>query len=151
MTDRSSPIPTTPAPGYAGDVEPTDTWAALEADPAARLVDVRTKAEWQFTGTADLAALGNETRLIEWQSYPDGRPNATFVETLREAVPETGAPVFFLCRTGARSAAAARAATEAGYSAAYNVADGYEGPADAQGRRSRIAGWRASDLDWSQP
>ncbi len=154
MTERSQstpPVPAVSADGYAGDVEPRDVWQAMMSDPTARLVDVRTRAEWQFTGTADLRTLDRETRLIEWQTYPEGRPNAAFVDQLTSALPDRDAPIFFLCRTGARSASAAKAATEAGYASAYNIAHGYEGPADERGRRSRIAGWRASDLDWSQP
>ena len=57
---------------YAGDVSPRDAWAALELDPHAVLIDVRTKAEWSYVGTPDLSALDRPVIKIEWQSWPDG-------------------------------------------------------------------------------
>jgi rhodanese-related sulfurtransferase len=49
-----------------------------------------------------------------------------------------------------RSLAAAEAAVAAGYSHAYNVADGFEGPPDEDGHRGRIAGWKVEGLPWRQ-
>ena len=43
---------------YAGDVSPTEAWAALQQDPRAVLVDVRTHAEWSYVGLPDLRSLG---------------------------------------------------------------------------------------------
>ena len=37
-------------PSYAGDVSPADAWSALNSSPSAQLVDVRTQAEWSFSG-----------------------------------------------------------------------------------------------------
>ena len=42
------------------NVTPPEAWAALRADPAARLVDVRTNAEWAYVGLPDVAATGQE-------------------------------------------------------------------------------------------
>ena len=39
----------------------------------------------------------------------------------------------FLCRSGARSHAAAIAATQAGWKEAYNILEGFEGDKDADG------------------
>ena len=52
--------------------------------------------------------------------------------------------------TTARSAAAAKAMTAAGYSTCLNVADGFEGPLDAQAKRGASAGWKAAGLPWRQ-
>jgi rhodanese-related sulfurtransferase len=134
---------------YAGDVQPRDAYAALVADEAAVLVDVRTTAEWSYVGLPDLTGLGKWVVPVEWQRFPDGSLNDRFVEQLRAAGVAEGAPLYFLCRSGVRSAAAAAAATRAGLGPAYNVADGFEGPLDADGHRS-VAGWKVAGLPWRQ-
>jgi rhodanese-related sulfurtransferase len=134
---------------YAGDVQPTEAYAALAADEDAVLVDVRTTAEWTYVGVPDLSPLGKRVVCLEWQRYPDGSVNERFVEDLRDAGVREGAAVYFLCRSGVRSAAAARAATAAGLGPAYNVADGFEGPHDVHGRRT-VGGWKNDGLPWRQ-
>ncbi len=136
------------APAHAGDVPPAAAWAALERDPDAVLVDVRTAAEWTYVGLPDLTAVGREPVCIQWQSFPDGARNEAFLELLGQAV-QPGVPVYFLCRSGVRSAAAAEAATAAGLGPAYNVTDGFEGPHDATGHRA-VAGWKHDGLPWRQ-
>lgn len=134
---------------YAGDLPPRQAWELLASDPDAVLVDVRTSAEWQWVGGADLSELGKRTLGIEWMTSA-GQPNARFVEQLGEAGVEPDAPVLFLCRSGHRSAAAARVATAAGYGAAYNVAGGFEGDPDAEGHRGTVNGWKVAGLAWRQ-
>lgn len=111
--------------------------------PGAKLVDVRTRAELDWVGRIPGAAE------IEWNSYPGGVPNPHFLAQLKHQVdPES--VVMFICRSGARSHAAAIAATEAGYSGCYNVLEGFEGDKDANGQRGRIGGWRHAGLPWQQ-
>ena len=45
---------------------------------------------------------------------------------------------------------AAKAMTAAGYSTCLNVADGFEGPLDAQAKRGAAGGWKAEGLPWRQ-
>ena len=135
--------------GYAGDMDPSDAYAALQSDADAVLVDVRTRAEWSYVGHPDLAQIGKPVIFLEWQRFPDGTLNGGFVEQLRAAGVREGVPVFFLCRSGVRSAAAARAATEAGLGPAYNVSDGFEGSLGGDGHRD-VAGWKAAGLPWRQ-
>jgi len=56
----------------------------------------------------------------------------------------------FLCRSGARSHAAAAAAAQAGYSQSYNVLQGFEGDKDTSGHRNSLGGWRVAGLPWVQ-
>ena len=133
---------------YAGDLSPQQAWEALETDPRAVLVDVRTQAEWAFVGVPDLTALGKRVIPIEWSTFPQGRPNDAFLTQLGHHV-EQDAPVYFLCRSGARSVSAADAATAAGWGAAHNILDGFEGPVDDHGHRA-IAGWKHAGLPWRQ-
>jgi len=134
---------------HAGDVTPDDTWGVLTHDPAAVLVDVRTRAEWMFVGVPDLGTTGKPPVFIEWQ-HADGSTNPRFVEDLVASGVDPTAPVYFICRSGARSAAAASAATSAGFERAHNVADGFEGPPDGSRRRGTLAGWKARGLPWVQ-
>jgi rhodanese-related sulfurtransferase len=135
---------------YAGDLAPQEAFELLERDPDAVLVDVRTRAEWAYVGLPDLAPLGRDVVLVEWESFPDHAPNPDFVGDLRRAGIRPEAPVAFLCRSGVRSKAAADAATAAGYSAAYNVSGGFEGPPDGDGHRGTTRGWKAAGLPWRQ-
>ncbi|MBF9267282.1 rhodanese-like domain-containing protein, partial [Acidovorax cattleyae] len=54
-----------------------------------------------------------------------------------------------LCRSGVRSVAAARRAAELGLTA-YNILEGFEGDADAEGHRNRMGGWCFRGLPWRQ-
>lgn len=132
------------------DISPRATWQELAQDPNAMLVDCRTDAEWNFVGIPDLSPIGKQVVLIPWQLYPGMQVNTAFAEHLRRAgaTPETR--LFFICRSGARSLAAGQAAQAAGFPHAFNVADGFEGPVDAEGHRGTVAGWKADGLPWRQ-
>jgi rhodanese-related sulfurtransferase len=140
--------------GYAGDVSASEAYSMLEGDKSAVLVDVRTKAEWSYVGVPDLAGLGKETIFIEWQEFPSMKVAADFAphlfEILRARGVSAAAPVLFLCRSGARSRAAAIALTKAGQQHCYNIADGFEGPLDNKQRRGAVDGWKADGLPWAQ-
>lgn len=136
--------------GYAGDVLPAEAWRVLENESDAALVDVRSEAEWTFVGIPDLSPLGKQAHLLAWQSYPGMARNAAFESEMDKLGLGRDAPVFFLCRSGQRSRAAAEAMTARGYSACYNVAHGFEGDPDDARHRGRLNGWKASDLPWIQ-
>lgn len=133
---------------YAGDVTPSEAYAAVTQSEDAVLVDVRTRAEWSYVGVPQVDS-PRDPVLVEWQQYPDGRLNDSFVDELRAAGIEDGTPIYFLCRSGVRSIAAAEAATAAGLGPAYNVLEGFEGPHDADGHRT-VAGWKVAGLPWKQ-
>ena len=130
-----------PAQGYAGDVTPQlahDWWRSGDAV----LVDVRSDAEREWVGFVPGAVP------LAWKQWPGMAMNAGFDEGLRQAVP-SGKKVVLLCRSGVRSIAAARRATELGIEA-YNILEGFEGDADAEGHRGRKGGWRLRGLPWRQ-
>jgi rhodanese-related sulfurtransferase len=139
---------------YAGDLTPAQAWALLESDPEAQLVDVRTTAEWNYVGVPDLSRLGRTAHLVEWQSFPGMSVNPDFAAAAVERLEAAGAtpqtPVLFLCRSGARSRAAAIALTRAGFARAYNIAGGFEGDPDPHGHRGSTNGWKVAGLAWRQ-
>jgi rhodanese-related sulfurtransferase len=132
------------------NVPPGKTWEALKANPNAQLVDVRTDAEWNFVGVPDLADLGKQAVLLAWQVYPSMQRNAAFEAQLEKAGFTPEHHIYFLCRSGVRSPAAAEAAQAAGFPHVYNIADGFEGPPDRAGHRGMTSGWKAEGLPWRQ-
>lgn len=139
---------------YAGDVTPAQAWERLQADPNAQMIDVRTTAEWHFVGLPDLSPLGRQVHCIEWQDFPTGAPNPRFVERARAVLEAAGpgqdATVLLLCRSGARSRAAAIALTAAGFGTCFNISQGFEGDRDGEGHRGHSGGWKAAGLPWRQ-
>ena len=132
------------------NVAPRQVWDALRTNPNAQLVDVRTDAEWTYVGLPDLSEAGKQPVLIPWQLFPGMQVNTSFVDHLKRAGFTPEHHIYFLCRSGARSMAAAQAAQQAGFPHAYNIAEGFEGPPDAQGHRGVISGWKAENLPWRQ-
>ncbi len=135
---------------YAGDVTAQRAWGELSSDSRSALVDVRTPAEWSYVGTPDLASLRKRLVRVPWQTYPSMALNPRFAEELARAGVSKDDALFFICRSGVRSRAAAEAITALGYRRCYNVADGFEGPQDSEGHRGRLIGWKASGLPWTQ-
>lgn len=135
---------------YAGDISVQEAWRVLSENPDAVLVDVRTRAEWSFVGVVDLSAISKQPTLAEWQSFPAMNVNEGFATEVAAAVNDKAAPVLFLCRSGARSRAAAVALTAQGFSRAYNIAGGFEGDLDETRHRGQRTGWKAAGLPWVQ-
>lgn len=128
---------------YQGALLPEEAYDLLQRAPGAVLVDVRTRAELDFVGRIPGSVE------IEWQSYPSGQPNENFVAQLQRRV-DAEALVMFICRSGARSHAAATVAVGAGYTQCYNVLHGFQGDKDAQNHRDSVGGWRRAGLPWYQ-
>ena len=129
------------AQGYAGDVAPQlafDWWQAGDAV----LVDVRSDAEREWVGFIPGAVA------LAWKQWPGMAMNASFDNGLRAAVP-AGKKALLLCRSGVRSIAAAKRATELGIDA-YNILEGFEGNPDALAHRGTNGGWRHRGLPWRQ-
>lgn len=136
------------------EVDVASAWSALQGNPRSQLVDVRTRAEWTYVGIPDLGPLGKRTVLVEWQTFPDQSVDPRFAERLANELQALGVQVdddlFFICRSGSRSLAAARAMASAGYRACHNVTEGFEGPLDDDRHRGSLSGWKAIGLPWLQ-
>lgn len=136
------------------EVDVASAWSALQGNPRSQLVDVRTRAEWTYVGIPDLGALGKRTVLVEWQTFPDQSVDPRFAERLANELQALGVQVdddlFFICRSGSRSLAAARVMASAGYRACHNVTEGFEGPLDDDRHRGALSGWKAIGLPWLQ-
>lgn len=128
------------AAGYAGDVSPELAYRWWKAGKVA-LVDVRTDAEREWVGFVPGAVA------LAWKQWPGMATNPHFDEEIVEVAP--GKPLVLLCRSGVRSIAGAKRATELGLTA-YNILEGFEGDPDAAAHRGKRGGWRMRGLPWRQ-
>lgn len=132
-----------PASGYAGDIAPQLAWHWMQTGEAV-MVDVRTDAERAWVGQVPGAVP------LAWKQWPGMAPNPDFDAQLQALAQQTaGKKLVLLCRSGVRSVAAAKRASELGIDA-YNILQGFEGDADAQGQRGKLGGWRFHGLPWQQ-
>jgi sulfur dioxygenase len=129
-----------PQSDYAGDVSPVLAWQWVSSGEAV-MVDVRTDAEREWVGFVPGA------QAVAWKQWPGMAMNATFDEQVLTLA--AGRRVVFLCRSGVRSIAAAKRATELGLQA-YNILEGFEGDPDGQAHRGQRGGWRFRGLPWRQ-
>lgn len=127
--------------GYAGDVGVVLAWQWVQ-DGSAVLIDVRTDAEREWVGFVPGA------KVAAWKQWPTMAMNPEFDAQVKAAV-GAGQKALFLCRSGVRSIAAARRATELGLEA-YNIVEGFEGDPDQQAHRGNRGGWRMRGLPWRQ-
>ena len=128
---------------YSGALTPAEANEVWREASGAKLVDVRTRAEWDYVGRIPGAVE------VELLTYPGTRPNTSFMQDLERQV-DKKSPVLFICRSGGRSHNAAMLASQAGYSDCYNVLEGFEGDRDQAGHRNTTGGWRAAGLPWTQ-
>jgi len=141
-----------PEGDYAGDVTCQEAWDVLAANPAAVLVDVRTQVEWQLIGKPDLSAINHEPIYLQWVTMQG--VNKNFIDELQAALEERqvgpDTPVYFMCQSGGRSKMSAMQCTALGYTACYNIAEGFEGDLDEQQHRNSVSGWKVAGLPWTQ-
>lgn len=129
--------------GYAGGVSPAEAWALAQTG-AARLVDVRSNEELVFVGRVP------DTVHVAWANGTSLNRNPRFVKELEQRAGGKDIALLLICRSGKRSVEAAKAATAAGFSAVFNVLEGFEGELDDRGRRGKLDGWRHAGLPWYQ-
>jgi len=138
----SGEVPAT-VPGVAADAAPGSdiplaTAAALVGKPGVHLVDVRTEAEFAFVGHPVGAV---NVPLLRFDSKTYGMaPNPKFLEEIRARFPADDT-LLLICRSGNRSGKAAKMLADAGYRKSFNVMEGVEGEADADGHRT-LNGWK---------
>ena len=130
-----------PADGYAGDITPQQAYQWWQAGEGV-LVDVRTDAEREWVGFVPGAAP------LAWKQWPGMSMNPQFDDGLRASA-SGGKKLLLLCRSGVRSIAAAKRATELGLEA-YNILEGFEGAPDDNAHRGNTGGWRHYGLPWRQ-
>jgi rhodanese-related sulfurtransferase len=130
---------------YAGAVSPDEAFQLLRLDPRIRLVDVRTRAELDWVGRPVVG--DGQYAHVEWSRYPGSVPNQEFLRQLSQ-IADHDTPLLFLCRSAVRTKLAAVAATQAGFTKAFDLLEGFEGDKDGHGHRKTISGWCFRGLPW---
>ena len=110
-----------------------EAYDMLNTVPDTYLIDVRTRAEYQFVGHPFDAYLFPymffSTELVkedDVHTYQLGPVNESFVEEISKAFKKTD-NLLLIGRDGTRSRLAAKALVEAGFEKVYDVKDGFEG------------------------
>lgn len=129
-----------------------EAYEIISSEPRAMLVDVRSSMEFLFVGHPTGAIN------IPWIDEPDWVVNPDFVTEIRRLLLggaiEHGevhsAPIILICRSGKRTLEAGELLVKEGFTAVYNVDEGFEGELDEHHHRSSIGGWRFHGLPWEQ-
>lgn len=106
----------------------------LNTVPDTYMIDIRTRAEYQFVGHPHKAYLfpymfftDNFTKEDEKYGYQLGQKNKAFVEQIGKTFKKTD-NLLIIGRDGTRSAHAAKDLISQGFKKIFDVTDGFEGP-----------------------
>lgn len=137
---------------------PKDAHAALEQDPSIVFFDVRDPIEVEFVGHAASMDANIPSKLTQVTQFNpkkgryDMAANPDFVSQINAFMAKHGfekdQPVFMMCRSGVRSAKAAKLLIAEGYTQVYNLVEGFEGDKSKAGVRD-VNGWRNAGLPWT--
>lgn len=130
------------------EITPIEAFAEIKNVPNAVLIDCRTPAEWNLTGTPNLSDVNKQVAMIPLTD-DTGRPDPEFVKKVREIATED-TPLLLLCRVGGRSANACAMLASAGYTNLANILEGFEGRTNEHGHRNSFEGWKFHQLPWHQ-
>ena len=125
-------------------VSPNQAYEILQNDSQSKLIDTRTLIEYSFVGHPIGAIHVPFKRPPNWDVLPD------FIEQLESHGINSSTPLVLMCRSGARSMAAANILEQAGYQSLYNMDEGFEGDKDDHNHRGTLSGWRFHQLPWEQ-
>ncbi|CAK0774446.1 Rhodanese domain protein [Gammaproteobacteria bacterium] len=130
-------------------LDPLRSFAFLQANPNAILIDCRSSMEFLFVGHPVGAVH------IPWIDEPTWDVNPNFVTEIQKTLqmkgsPEPSVPILLICRSGRRSLDAGKALLQAGFQEIYNVEEGFEGERNGLHQRSTLGGWRFCGLPWEQ-
>ncbi len=130
-----------------------EVFSDLNENNGSFLIDVRSEMEWASIGIPDLEDYGDKLVLVEYQLYPTMVYNKNFLEEVEKKLNNKSVKtIFFMCKAGVRSQAAAIEASALikkmfGEINIYNVFDGFEGngfPIFG----GKYAGWKNVGLPW---
>lgn len=133
-------------------ITPQQAAQLLHDNPKAVFIDVRSSMEFLFVGHPTGAIN------VAWIDEPDWEINPDFAKEVRKIAmggisdneQAEAVPVLLICRSGVRSLDAGKCLLEGGFSAIYNVLEGFEGALDEAHHRGTLGGWRFHGLPWEQ-
>jgi len=161
--DESS-VPENKRTEFSLYLTPDEAWEMLQAKPGKILfLDVRSRAEATYVGMP--IAVDGLVPFMEHDPFWswDNKRGTYAVEPLQNFIPEANRRlqekgldkndmVFVMCRSGTRSAMAAKRLKEDGYTKVYNLVEGFEGDTSKTGpnKGQRVVnGWKNAGLPWT--
>lgn len=145
-------------------LSPDEAWEMIQARPDEILfLDVRSRAEATYVGMPTvvdaLVPFMEHDPFWSWDSKRDTytvEPLQNFISETNRRMEEKGLNkddiVFVMCRSGTRSAMAAKRLKEDGYTKVYNLVEGFEGDTSKVGasKGQRVVnGWKNAGLPWT--
>ena len=130
------------------EVTPPIAYQKLKETKDAILIDCRTEQEWINIGVPDLSTINKSVLKIELLRQ-DQSINHGFIEQVEEYTSHE-TPLYLICRSGARSAAACKILLKAGFNDITNVAEGFEGHSYQEEHPKVIEGWKSHSLPWKK-
>ncbi len=122
-----------------------EAYKMVMTDPFnAFIIDVRTKAEYEFVGHPDLS---NGVPNIPLYFYPTWTLNKSFVKKIEERY-RKDTLIITICRSGKRAKSAAKILLEAGFKNVLYITDSFEGSMDEDGHRT-VNGWKVDGLPYT--
>ena len=128
------------------EVTPPIAYQKLKETKEAILIDCRTEKEWSNIGVPDLSSIDKSVLKIELVRQ-DQSINSRFIEKV-EKYATYKTPLYLICKSGARSAAACQMLLKAGFIDVTNVAEGFEGHSHTNDKSEIIEGWQSHSLPW---
>ena len=137
-------------------LKPAGAHRALTENPEILFIDVRDPIEVTFVGHAKgvdkIIPVGIATHEVNPKTGQYRMvANDDFVANVDEFVTaqrkEKSDPIIVSCRSGSRSAIAARKLIDAGYTNVWNLVEGFEGDRALDGTHT-LNGWRNTGLPW---
>jgi rhodanese-related sulfurtransferase len=138
-----------------------EAYEMVKADPAKVLfVDTRTPEELYFVGYTDMIDKNIPIAYVDYTKIKEkkgkakfaSKMNSKFAQQIEEALKAKGLTkedkIILMCRSGSRSATAAKILAKAGYKNVYTVVDGFEGDKDKQTHKRTVNGWKNAGLPW---
>ncbi len=131
-------------------------FAALTKDPSIVLIDVRDPIEINFIGhpkgmDANIPLRTTTSKFKKGgYGWKDNKNFVAEVDAMMKRQGHTKADAILLsCRSGVRSAVAARLLHKAGFTNVWNQLEGFEGSKDKKTKIRSKNGWRNAGLPWS--
>ncbi|RYE06545.1 MAG: rhodanese-like domain-containing protein [Rickettsiaceae bacterium] len=124
---------------FVKNIVSTQAADILKLTKLARLIDVRSKSEWQNYGFPLYDSY--KLLLLSWRIYPYMEINSSFEQIINLQIQNKKETLFFICKSGLRSLEAAECVKNMGYSNCYNIVDGTEGNFSGKG-------WKYNNLPW---
>lgn len=126
-------------------IDSLDAYQRVMASPTDTFIlDVRTRAEYEYVGHPDLP---NGALNIPLIFYDQARPNENFVSDVEGKFSKESS-LLLMCRSGHRAETAAWLLLKAGFTSLFFITDSFEGALDKDGHRT-IDGWKNNGLPYT--